>query len=57
MKQVKCEECGKKFKPGQRPDGLPTGIGFQMRDGSIYNVCSDCLIDMGRKKEYAKNKK
>lgn len=44
---VKCNECGKYFIAGSRPDGMPNGIGFMMEDGSVHNVCADCLTKMG----------
>ena len=43
---VKCDECGKFFLAGTRPDGMPNGIGFMMEDGSVHNVCADCLTKM-----------
>lgn len=45
---MKCEICGKEFEPGNRPDGLPNGVGFELVDGTIYNVCADCIIKHGR---------
>lgn len=42
---IKCDKCGKKFKPGMRTDGLPTGVGFQLENGKILNVCSECICD------------
>lgn len=53
-KVMKCNECGKKFKVGNRADGLPNGIGFVLEDGSIYTVCSDCVIKKGRENENSK---
>lgn len=44
---MKCVECGKEFEPGNRPDGLPNGIGFELEDGTILNYCADCLIKLG----------
>lgn len=43
---IKCNECGEEFTPGNRPDGLPNGIGIQMQDGRIYNICSECIIKL-----------
>lgn len=47
-KTVKCNECGMLIIPGSRPDGLPNGVGFQMQDGSIYNLCCNCIIKKGK---------
>ena len=44
---IQCNECGKKFFPGNDEEGLPNGVGFQLQDGSIYNICKDCLIKKG----------
>lgn len=47
---IKCDECGKYFLAGSRPDGLPNGIGFMMEDGSVHNVCADCLTKIQEEK-------
>lgn len=44
---IKCNECGKYFTSGNRPDGLPNGIGFVLNDGTKINVCTDCIIERG----------
>lgn len=41
---MKCDKCGKNFKRGNRPDGIPNGIGFQLQDGRVINVCADCVM-------------
>lgn len=43
-KKIKCHICGKKFEVGNRPDGLPNGCGYELADGSIINVCTDCIM-------------
>ncbi len=48
---IKCDKCGKLYAPGNRPDGCPNGVGFKLADGSIYNVCADCLINLGKEIE------
>jgi len=48
---VKCNECGKRFVAGNRADGIPNGVGFVLDDGTVVNVCSDCLIKIGQEKE------
>lgn len=51
---ITCNYCGKSFEIGNRPDGLPNGVGFQTATGTI-NVCAECLIEMGKVKEAWKN--
>ena len=46
-KTITCDECQKEFKPGNRPDGLPNGVGFQLENGQIINICYDCIIKQG----------
>lgn len=46
-----CDFCGKKFYEGNRPDGLPNGVGFEVEDGTIVKCCCECLISMGKEKE------
>ena len=48
--RIRCNKCGKEFEVGNRPNGLPNGVGFQLEDGWIYAVCADCLIEMGWEK-------
>lgn len=45
-----CNSCGKEFQSGNRPDGIPNGIGFVVTGGTI-NVCADCVIAMGQMDE------
>lgn len=41
---IKCVICGKEFMPGNRPDGVPNGLGLMAKDGkTIINVCSECV--------------
>lgn len=47
---MKCDNCGTEFLPGNRPDGLPRGIGFETENG-IITYCADCLIKIGREVE------
>lgn len=46
--KIKCDNCGNEFEIGSRPDGLPNGIGYQLQDGTIYNICTDCVIKIGQ---------
>lgn len=47
---MKCDNCGKEFEVGNRPDGLPNGIGLQMADESILTLCADCVMKIGKRK-------
>lgn len=47
-KRIRCCDCGRYFEPGNREDGIPNGIGFVLEDGTVMNVCSDCILDVGR---------
>lgn len=51
--KIKCDECGKVFQPGNT-NGLPNGVGFVLEDGTVYNVCAECLMKIGEKIERAK---
>ena len=48
MNKILCDECGKEIKPGNT-NGMPNGVGFQLQDGKIINMCQDCLIALGMK--------
>ena len=40
-----CDVCGHAFWPYRtRPDCLPGGTRFECEDGSIFNVCTDCIM-------------
>lgn len=45
--KIKCDNCGNEFEIGNRPDGIPNGIGFQFEDGTVFNICTDCIIKTG----------
>ena len=51
MKKMKthiiCDGCGETFVPGNRPDGMPNGVGFQVEGGKVINVCHDCIVKIG----------
>ncbi len=40
---IKCNECGKEISPVET-NGLPNGVGFELEDGTIWNVCAECLV-------------
>lgn len=44
-RKVKCDFCGKKIDMREkRADGLPAGVGFELEDGRIINLCTDCVL-------------
>ena len=45
---MKCDRCGKVFMPGSRPDGVPNGVGFILRNGKQITVCADCVEAVGK---------
>ena len=45
---IKCDGCGKEIVPGNRPDGVPNGVGFVLADGKVVNYCAECLEEIGR---------
>lgn len=49
---MKCDMCGKEFEPGNRPDGTPNGVGFELSDGSRITACSDCIIESATNPDY-----
>ena len=55
MKKFNWYDCGKYIYPGNRPDGLPNGVGFRLVDGSIINVCTDCIMKRGEDVEDGKD--
>lgn len=50
MDKIICSKCGKEIVPGNRPDGLPNGIGFETY-GKVEMICTDCIIEIGKIKE------
>lgn len=46
MDEIICNECGKVFHPGDT-NGLPNGVGFMLSDGTVWNVCAECLMKIG----------
>lgn len=45
---MKCDKCKKEFKAGNRADGLPNGVGFEMEDGTVITLCAECLMELGK---------
>ena len=52
--RMKCDRCGKVFTPGNRPDGVPNGVGFMLRNGKQITVCADCVEAVGKGDKAAK---
>lgn len=44
---TKCDMCGKEIIPGNNENGLPNGVGFELEDGTMLNVCSECICALG----------
>ena len=43
---MKCDICGKKiYMKEKRLDGLPVAVGFELEDGRIINVCTECVME------------
>lgn len=49
--KVRCCRCKKEIIPGNRPDGIPNGVGFQLENGKILNFCAECIIKEGMKRD------
>lgn len=54
---IKCDECGNYFTPGEDARGFPNGVGFEMADGTMRNVCRECIESFGEKIEPKSDKK
>lgn len=54
---IKCDKCKSNFLIGNRADGTPNGVGFQLQDGRIINLCANCIDEIGRLKEAGEEKK
>ena len=46
-----CDKCGAKFVPGNRPDGLPNGVAFVLKNGKVVTYCADCIMKFGQEAE------
>ena len=53
--RVMCSVCGKTFLPGNTK-GMPNGVGFMCKDGTLINMCQKCIIDLGRMTETEKDR-
>lgn len=50
IEAIKCDKCGNMFISGET-NGLPNGLGFQLQDGKLINLCQACIIEQGKLKE------
>lgn len=44
----KCNKCGKEFACGNRADGLPNGVGLELKNEKTIYICSDCILELGK---------
>lgn len=40
---IKCDNCGNFFTIGNHSNGIPNGIGFVLKNGKVFNMCSFCV--------------
>ena len=43
----RCDVCGRLFTPGNRAPGIPNGVSFVQRDGSLLTLCAECVMLIG----------
>ena len=43
--EITCMVCGKTFLPGNDKQGIPNGVGFMLEDGTVLNMCSECIMN------------
>lgn len=54
---MKCDKCGNIISNKiQRADGLPNGVGFELEDGRLINLCSGCIMCLGMLNDEGKKK-
>ena len=46
----KCTRCRQRF-PMSGNDRLPAMVGFELEDGTVINLCRDCIMLLGRAKQ------
>lgn len=56
LKAIKCDCCGNKFIAGNDSRGLPNGVGFELDDGTLVNVCRLCLMNKSKLDNFLKEK-
>lgn len=50
--KIMCDGCEAVFKPGNRPDGYPNGVGMKMQNGKLINLCYSCVCKAGRNPKF-----
>ena len=55
LKKIKCDLCGKTFLPGNKPDGMPNGVGL-VKNRRTVNVCYECICGIGAGNEVLQKK-
>lgn len=48
IKAIKCNKCNSVFISGNNADGLPNGVGFELEDGRLINLCHNCIMELGK---------
>lgn len=49
---IVCDKCKIKINHDiKHDDGLPMGVGFQLEDGTIINLCANCIKSLGEMTE------
>lgn len=43
-----CDKCNRTIEHGNKENGIPNGVGFQLESGKMINLCSDCIELLGR---------
>lgn len=43
-----CDNCKKSFDIGNRPNGIPNGVGMVTKAGQNIVLCADCIIKLGQ---------
>lgn len=47
-----CKKCKMQINNDiKHDDGLPMGVGFQLDDGTILNLCAECIKRLGEMTE------
>ena len=53
MLTPECNRCKKRL-PMSHFDTIPAMVGFKLEDGTVINLCKNCIMDLGRAKEQGK---
>ena len=44
---IGCSSCGRRIRSGNS-NGMPNAIGFVQADGTLVNLCQQCIIELGK---------